>query len=157
MFKHLRFLTLLLVLYYFIVHASASDLSVVVYAKDGTSTAYSVSMHPKVLFGLDYVLLKTDDTQIKYPIAKMRKIVFEEPASMDILPKSQIGYTIYDNHIIVDGLNTGNRVMLYNTAGLLCASFIAGSDGHIDISLDTLPTNIYIVKAGDVTIKVQKK
>ncbi len=157
MFKHLRFLTLFLVLHYFIIHAIASDSSVVIYAKDGTRTTYSLSVHPRVFFDSHHVLLKTDDVQIKYPIVQMRKIVFEEPSSLNLLSKSQISYNIHGNKIIVEGLTAGNRVMIYNTSGYLCASFIAGSDGRLDISLDALPTNIYIVKIGDNIIKMQKK
>jgi len=157
MFNYQRFLVLLLVMLYCILHTLAFDTYVVVYAKDGTRNAYSLSEHPKVFFDSENVLLKTDDIQIKYPIAKMRIIAFEDPTSLSFLSKNQIGYTIHDNYISLEGLRVGDYVMVYNLAGMLCSSYIVGSDGCLDISLDTLPTNIYIVKTGDTTIKIQKK
>ena len=157
MLNYQKCLLLSLLMLFFVAHANAADTSIVIYAKDGTRSVYSLNEHPKVFFDSDHVLLKTDDTQIMYPISQMLKIVFEDPTSLNDLSKSQIGYTLRDNQIIIEGLSVGNKVMIYNTAGLLCASFIAGSDGCLDISLDSLPTNIYIVKAGDTTIKFQKK
>ena len=111
---------------------------IVVWLNDGNKTEVLFSDMPEFTYADGYVTLKSNSTELSWPIANLQRFTFEEITATDIRDITSTGLDI-----LSDDCNA------YDLSGRLVRQNVK--------SLSELPAGTYIVKAGSVTIKVVRK
>ena len=111
--------------------------SIVVWLNDGNKTEVLFSDMPEFTYADGSVILKSQKTDLSWPISNLKEFTFEEVETA--IRSIKVG----DLDILSD------RCAVYDLNGRLVKQQIK--------SLSELPTGTYIVKDGSVTIKVVRK
>jgi len=119
---------------------------------NGTEQNISLPIVQKITFQNGYVVVTTTEGENSYPISVMERITFTESAdAIKALPEQAEDLTYENGTLAIKG---NGLMRVYNTSGALVS--IANIKEGANISLDGLPTGVYIVRMGDKAIKIKK-
>ncbi len=119
---------------------------------NGSEENISLPIVQKITFQNGYVVVTTTEGENSYPISVMERITFTESAdAIKALPEQAEDMTYENGTLAIKG---NGLMRVYNTSGALVS--IANIKEGANISLDGLPTGVYIVRMGDKAIKIKK-
>lgn len=130
----------------------------IVNLKSQQSVHFALAVSPVLSFKGDQLSIIPDESagEVNYPLSEIHDICFRESSAID-LPKADVTFTINDNIVTVDGLKTGVKTSVIDTAGRIVMSATADAAGCAVIDLRPLPTGIYIICADTITYKYIKR
>lgn len=118
----------------------------------GVEQSISLPIVQKITFEDGYVVVTTSEGNYSYPISVMERITFTESAdAIKALPEQTEEMTYENGTLAIKG---NGLMSVYNTSGALIS--VANIKEGANISLDKLPTGVYIVRMGDKAIKIKK-
>ena len=118
----------------------AKDAKIIVWQKDGNKTEILFNQMPEFLYQDGNVSLQNGSTTMSWPLSNLHKFTFENVASTP---------TDIKDIKTAAKLDISKGCAVYDLNGRLLREQIN--------SLSELPKGVYIVKDGDVTIKVVRK
>ena len=125
--------------------------------KNGQFDVYHVATHPRIKHRDGDFLIISDEVDIAYPVADVRKFTLAK----DITEfEDAIGRIPEDKEFDDFSMNKarpGSMVSIYDMSGRKIASHTIGADGSLQYSLDGQPAGIYLIKTETTTIKIIKK
>lgn len=103
------------------------------------------------------VILKEGD-----PLQNIGKIVFKQLDVTGINSNSSNGDTpilsrLFDNQIILSGVESGMKISVYSLSGVEKISMVSSSSELTTVSLACLVPGIYLLKVGSTSVKFTKK
>ena len=155
--KCLKFLFVALA-FSFSVSASAIErTTLIVDMRDGSSAMVQLIEKPTITFDGEMMKIVSSKTTLEFSRSDVKKYRFSrhEVSSVEELSLSPQA-TIEDNTIVVSGIADGTAVNVYTTSGTVVCSAVADG-GSCILSLDSLPSALYIVTYNDTTIKFFKR
>ena len=118
----------------------------------GTEQNIALPIVQKITFEEGYVVVTTTEGTHSYPISILDKMTFTESATaIKALPEQEENLTYKDGTLAIKG---DGMLRVYNTSGALVS--IANVKEGANISLEGLPSGVYVVRMGDKAIKVRK-
>lgn len=133
--------------------------SVIFYQKDGTQVAYAMDDHPHFTFRANnrFVMLQTDRETVAYQMAKLDKFVFSDDPTA-VMPVSKAVGNIRNDAgtLLFAGFPKSTTVTVRDISGRELMVNKTDADGSAALSLSSLPAGIYIVSAGQATLKIKK-
>lgn len=118
----------------------AEDAKIIVWLNDGNKTEILFNQMPEFLYADGHVSVQNGSTQLSWPLSNLHKFTFENVASTP---------TDIKDIKTAAKLDISKGCAVYDLNGRLLREQIN--------SLSELPKGVYIVKDGDVTIKVVRK
>ena len=118
----------------------ADDAKIIVWLNDGNKTEILFNQMPEFLYADGHVSVQNGSTQLSWPLSNLQKFTFENVASTP---------TDIRDVKTAAKLDILKDCAVYDLNGRLLREQIN--------SLSELPKGVYIVKDGDVTIKVVRK
>lgn len=130
----------------------ADDYKYLTISYNGTEQNISLPIVKKITFQDNMVVVTTTEGEHSYPISVLDRITFTESAdAINALPEQAEDLTYEGGTLAVKG---NGLLRVYNTGGALVS--VANVKDGANISLEGLPTGIYVVRMGDKVIKVKK-
>lgn len=119
---------------------------------DGSSATYKLSETPKVTFSGADMLITTSTASTTHARSEVANLTFvdasDDPTAIArVKDVNNITYRFDNNSFEADGAD----ISVYSTSGALV------TEGKNAVSLQSLRSGIYIVKAGKQAIKINKK
>ena len=130
--------------------------------KDGTSVYFLLAEKPYITFQNDEVKIvsDTDEALVKRTLVERFEFVNEIPAGIEDVEEQdeqlRANFKLDGDAVYITGLASGRKVVLYAMDGRVVTTSVAAADGCVTLSLNTLPSGIYIVKYNDTAIKFIK-
>jgi hypothetical protein len=130
--------------------------------KDGTSVYFLLAEKPYITFQNDEmkIVSDTDEALVKRTLVERFEFVNEIPAGIEDVEEQdeqlRANFKLDGDAVYITGLASGSKVVLYAMDGRVVNSSVAAADGCVTLSLNTLPSGIYIVKYNDTAIKFIK-
>lgn len=119
---------------------------------NGTNQSIPLPLVQKITFEEGYVVVSTSQGTHSYPISILDKMTFTETGdAINALPEEAENLTYKDGTLAIKG---DGMLRVYNTSGALVS--IANVKEGANVSLDGLPSGVYIVRMGNKVIKVRK-
>ena len=130
--------------------------------KDGTSVYFLLAEKPYITFQNDEmkIVSDTDEALVKRTLVERFEFVNEIPAGIEDVEEQdeqlRANFKLDGDAVYITGLASGRKVVLYAMDGRVVTTSVAAADGCVTLSLNTLPSGIYIVKYNDTAIKFIK-
>lgn len=130
--------------------------------KDGTSVYFLLAEKPYITFRNDEVKIvsDTDEALVKRTLVERFEFVDEIPTGIEDVEEQdeqlRAKFRLDGDAVYITGLASGSKVVLYAMDGRVVTTSVAAADGCVTLSLNTLPSGIYIVKYNDTAIKFIK-
>lgn len=130
--------------------------------KDGTSVYFLLAEKPYITFQNDEmkIVSDTDEALVKRTLVERFEFVNEIPTGIEDVEEQdeqlRANFKLDGDAVYITGLASGSKVVLYAMDGRVVNSSVAAADGCVTLSLNTLPSGIYIVKYNDTAIKFIK-
>lgn len=130
--------------------------------KDGTSVYFLLAEKPYITFQNDEmkIVSDTDEALVKRTLVERFEFVNEIPTGIEDVEEQdeqlRANLKLDGDAVYITGLASGSKVVLYAMDGRVVNSSVAAADGCVTLSLNTLPSGIYIVKYNDTAIKFIK-
>lgn len=130
----------------------ADDLQYLTAGYNSVEKSIELATVQKITFENGNVVVLTTDGPVTFPVTQMEKLFFAStPTAIDEL-KGQTGSLAFVNGVVkVQGSGV---LRVYSISGNLLR--LANVRGTANVSLESLPRGIYIIKMGNETIKIQK-
>ena len=138
----------------------------VAWLNDGSRTAYTLAQHPVVTYTNGELLLSTQQQQIAYAAADVRKFTFsttditcdEEPPTSVTSPLEQAQqFSLQQGEIHFSGCRAGSPISLYTLDGKLLQTVAADANGNARLATDSYPAGVYIIKTETITHRIIKR
>ncbi len=138
----------------------------VAWLTDGSRQAYPLAEHPVVTYSNGELLLSTQQQQIAYAAADVRKFTFsttditcdEEPPTSVTSPLEQAQqFSLQQGDIHFSGCRTGSSISIYTLDGKLLQAVEADANGNARLATDSYPAGVYIIKTETITHKIIKR
>ena len=133
----------------------ADDYNFLILTTNGSEQSLPLPIVQRITFEDGYVVVQTTESKHAFPIALLDKITFAETAdgatAIKNLPEQAENLTFKDGTLVIKG---DGMLRVYNTSGAIVS--IAYVKEGANVSFDSLPAGVYIVRMGDKTIKVRK-
>ena len=125
--------------------------------RDGSSAMVQLIEKPTITFDGEMMKIVSAKTTLEFSRRDVKKYRFyrHEVSSVEELSLSPQA-TIEDNTIIVSGIADGVPITVYTASGTVVCSAVADG-GSCILSLDSLPSALYIVTYNNTTIKFFKR
>ena len=125
--------------------------------RDGSSAMVQLIEKPTITFEGEMMKIVSSKTTLEFSRSDVKKYRFyrHEVSSVEELSLSPQA-TIEDNTIIVSGIADGVPVTVYTASGTVVCCAVADG-GSCILSLDSLPSALYIVTYNNTTIKFLKR
>lgn len=130
--------------------------------KDGTSVYFLLAEKPYITFQNDEmkIVSDTDEALVKRTLVERFEFINEIPTGIEDVEEEdeqlRANFKLDGDAVYITGLASGSKVVLYAMDGRVVNSSVAAADGCVTLSLNTLPSGIYIVKYNDTAIKFIK-
>ena len=130
--------------------------------KDGTSVYFLLAEKPYITFQNDEmkIVSDTDEALVKRTLVERFEFVNEIPIGIEDVEEQdeqlRANFKLDGDAVYITGLASGSKVVLYAMDGRVVNSSVAAADGCVTLSLNTLPSGIYIVKYNETAIKFIK-
>ena len=130
--------------------------------KDGISVYFLLAEKPYITFQNDEmkIVSDTDEALVKRTLVERFEFVNEIPTGIEDVEEQdeqlRANFKLDGDAVYITGLAPGSKVVLYAMDGRVVNSSVAAADGCVTLSLNTLPSGIYIVKYNDTAIKFIK-
>lgn len=128
--------------------AKADNFALKVNLYGSTSAMYVLDSKPVITYSDNSIIIKNQSLEDTYPISEVESFTFvETPASGIEKITDNITYEFRNNVFTCEG----QYIRVFNLSGH------AVSEGNSSVSLEALADGLYIISAGNRTIKVIKK
>lgn len=132
------------------VFAAEEKECLVVHLKDNSTVSYFLEDTPVVTYVGTDVHIESADLQANHAIADVVMLNFEMKEKIkDAVDKVECRITIENNMVIIEGLNAGIKVSLFDIQGRILRSLNVGADGVAEMNIDSLNAGIYVVATSD--------
>lgn len=136
-----------------------------VFMNDGTAVCFYLSEQPLVTFVDDNVKIvsASEEAMIKRSLVKRFEFLDAIPAGIEDVIEEENNGSVRENveftaeTIHVSGLGAGRKVQVFSLNGILLMTGVAGNDGNVTFSLDSLSPGIYVINYNETTIKFIKR
>lgn len=132
--------------------------------KDGTNICFYLNERPLITFVDEDVMIVSDTEEAIIPRVSVERFEFLDamPTSIEDVEMTDDKTTVShvelsDNGVSINGLKTDSQVRLYTLSGKQLASATANIDGCAYLSLQSLPTGIYLITYNQTTFKFLKR
>lgn len=128
--------------------------------KDGSQVCFLLAEKPLITFAGDdvKVVSDTDEATIKRTLVDRFEFVAEMPTYVEDVEEkiAREQFELTRNVVHINGLNPGCKVQLFSINGQMVLSVVANENGSVTISIDSLPSGIYLVNYNEITVKFIK-
>ncbi len=136
--------------------SEGEDLWLVLWQKSGEVATYHVNTHPRIKYSDGDFLIVSDEVEIAYPEADVRKFTLAKDISA--IEDGIIGVPEDARRdFSLNRARPGSAINIYDMSGRKVGSHTVGADGSLQYSLDSYPAGIYLIKTETTTIKIIKK
>ena len=132
--------------------------------KDGTNICFYLNERPLITFVDEDVMIVSDTEEATIPRVSVERFEFLDamPTSIEDVEmtddKTAVSHVeLSDNGVSINGLKTDSQVRLYTLSGKQLASATANIDGCAYLSLQSLPTGIYLITYNQTPFKFLKR
>lgn len=127
--------------------------------QNGTKTVVALYKEPRLLFDGETMRIQSPVLELSFPKKDILKYTFgkeEVGTSVESILKENDNVYIDGQKVIISGKISISAVALYDLSGRKIPVAVQKTGNGLQISLTSLPQNIYILKAGDKSIKFSK-
>ena len=153
------------VLLLFALPTSAQDESgvwrqtIIVTTMDGTTMEYLIDKDTKVKIEKPNLVIETENVVLNYELESMKQVRYGKKFITDGIHSATIGngqpFKLEDETLFFKGLPENTQVGIYTTDGKTVVS--RQCSGDASLSLNSLPSGMYIVKINNESYKILKK
>ena len=143
----------------FVVNVSAVErTTLVVDMRDGSHATVQLLEKPTITFEGDMMTIVSSKSTMEFKRTDVKRYRFfrHSTNSVEDQPVVLPQATIAENSVSISGIADGTTVTVYTISGTAVCSGIATGE-ECTVSLDLLPSGLYIVTYNDTTIKFFKR
>ena len=130
----------------------------VIWQKDGSKVSFNLDEQPKTTFTADNLVITTATSTLNYPLVKVQRYTYEGGTlSVHELKSEGIVISHEGDNIIAKGLAIGSTVAIYRIDGTQLLTKCSDASDRVMLSLGSLPSGVYMIKAGEITYKFLKR
>ena len=138
--------------------AQQEGMSLLVQKTDGTKHYYLLASLPVITFDGDKCSIKSSDFSAEYPMYEIEFARFVDTSTGIDEIKSEVVVDLSDPNLVrIHGLTPDMAVSLYNLSGMMLSSTKADETGYAEISIESLPSAVYIISSKETTFKIYRK
>lgn len=122
----------------------------------GNKTYYDLGSKPVISFQDNQFLVKSDVATLELGLEDVGKYYFQAESTDLNLSFSSLFIRVSKKMVSIKNGQPGSLVEIYSLTGENKGVFVIGDDGLLEISLDSYPSGVYVVKTSFKTIKIIK-
>lgn len=122
----------------------------------GNKTYYDLGSKPVISFQDNLFLVKSDVATLELGLEEVEKYYFQAESTDLNLSFSSLFIRASKKMVSIKNGQPGSLVEIYSLTGENKGVFVIGDDGLLEISLDSYPSGVYVVKTSFKTIKIIK-
>ena len=138
--------------------AHADDKVLQVVQTNGEVINIKLKEEPVTTYSNGNLVIRTTKTTITYPLEQVKCYKYKKVTD-GICPQPSMETTFSEDGetLFFKGLKPNTRIAVYSTSGQLVHMMNSGEQNMVTVTISSLPTGVYIVKANDVTYKISKR
>lgn len=135
------------------------EMSLVVWAKDGSKVAFALSKRPKVTFSGTDLMITGKDFEAVYPLDNMARFTYEmvDITVIKDIKTDNFVFKFAGESLIFPALKANNTVSIYTLSGTLVFNKTVQNAGEYSFPLSSLNAGVYIVNVNGLTYKIAKR
>ncbi len=139
------------------VASNATGPALKVTLENGATTVYPLSGGSTMHFSDGELVISDTNLDVKIPLDNLLKWEYDvPPAGISDTEASNVIVSLEGDRLHVVGLSNGSTLSVYSVDGL--SLYTATSDGNaIEVSTDTWPKGVYLVKHSGTVVKLVKQ
>lgn len=133
--------------------------TLVVWAKDGSSTICALKDLPIVSFTETDLLISSQSAEYIFPLENMSRLSYNYDESSEIydIKNEEKNIKINNNTIIFPSLKANNTISLFTANGTEIFKKLVSKNGSYSFSIDDLKPGVYLIKVNKSSYKIMKK
>ena len=136
-----------------------SEISLVVWAKDGSKVAFALSKKPKITFTETDLQITGQNIDVTYALDDMARFTYEKvdvSAMKDIQTEKEV-FRLTAESLLFPALKANSTVSVYSLNGTLIFSKTVQAAGEYSFPISNLNTGVYTVTVNGLTYKIVKR
>ena len=136
-----------------------SEISLVVWAKDGSKVAFALSKKPKITFTETDLQITGQNIDVTYALDDMARFTYEKvdvSAMKDIQTEKEV-FRLTGESLLFPALKANSTVSVYSLNGTLIFSKTVQAAGEYSFPISNLNTGVYTVTVNGLTYKIVKR
>ena len=137
----------------------ASEQLLVLTQTNGKVTKFALTDNPVITYKGNDVIVTCGESVMQTSMADVMSVGFEKGETTGIeAPKavSEPQTTFSFGQAGFEGLQSGERVMVYSIDGKVISTIKADADGHAQVDISNLQTGVYILRTAKKSFKIKK-
>lgn len=124
---------------------------------NGKTTDVELLTLPKVQFQNDKVLITSTVLNMEFPKDDVLNFTFKGKSTGINTPKGNLNYSKENGQIVFHGVNSSDKIAVYNAKGIQIPVKIQRSGDQATLSLSSIPSGVYLLNINGRTSKFTKK
>ena len=136
-----------------------SEISLVVWAKDGSKVAFALSKRPKVTFTETDLQITGKGIDANYPLEKMARFTYEmvDITAIKDIKTEKVAFRFAGESLLFPALKANSTVSIYSLNGTLVFKKKVQADGEYSFPISNLNTGVYLISVNGLTYKIVKR
>ena len=131
--------------------------TLVLHHSDGTTTDVELFLMPRVSFENDKVLVTSPVLNLEYAKEDVLMFTYKGGSLTAIqTPGTDAGYTIDNGQLVFHGIRQGDKVAVYNAAGIGLHVSLSRHGDDVSLPLSSIPPGVYVISVNGRTFKITK-
>lgn len=132
--------------------------TLVVWAKDGSSSVFALTDKPTVSFTETNMIITSEKTEIDFPLEKMERLSYSYDAvNIHDLQSDSHHVRMSGNTIVFPSLEANSKINIYTSDGSVVLTKTIETKGDYSISIEGLKPGIYLVNVNNLSYKIVQK
>lgn len=137
--------------------SSAKAQTLVLHHANGTTTDVQLYTMPQVKFDGDKVLITSTVLDMEYPKTNILRFTYKG-GTLDISnPKGKVDYSQENGMLVFYGIKSTDNIAIHTTKGIRIPARIIRSGSTATISLNAIPSGVYLLSVNGQTSKFTKR
>ena len=134
-----------------------SDVALVMWHPDGSTTDVELYTQPQVLFQNDSVFVTSPVADLKYAASDVLRFTYKGNGTGIESPKMERNVTQENGQLVFNGVENMDDIALYTIDGMRVPVRLLQGDGNVFLPLNSIPKGMYVLNVNGKTSKFTKK
>ncbi len=125
----------------------------------GTTNSFLLAEEPVITFSDGYIDVSSESTSVYYKLSEVANYHFEDASTgIKAVEADEIRVvSINADKVSIEGLDGNGVVRVFDTTGMQMPVAATHNGTYTEVSIGTLPAGVYIIKAGNQSLKIRKR
>ena len=142
---------------FFCISICYAENTILIEQKDGLLAKFVFDSEAEFTYSGSSLVITSDADQVFYQLSNLKKVTFHLETSVDDTQKDYVSFFFQQNSITIENARPNASVQVFSVDGRQVGVWQTDKMGYLELDIDGLKKNVYVIVLDGLTYKFVKR